>query len=47
VFDSDSITEWMMYGGSTETRFARDVEQVPAWVRGGRREPGTVGEAAF
>ncbi|WP_433786288.1 GmrSD restriction endonuclease domain-containing protein [Actinomycetospora sp. CA-101289] len=36
-----------MYGGSTETRFARDVEQVPAWVRGGRREPGTVGEAAF
>ncbi len=35
-----------MYGGSTETRFARDVEQVPAWIAGGR-EPGTVSDSAF
>ncbi len=44
-FSSEVLGE--MYGGSTETRFARDVEQVPAWVRGGRREPGTVADAAF
>ena len=36
-----------MYGGSTETRFARDVEQVPAWVRDVAPEPGTVSDAAF
>lgn len=35
-----------LYGGSTETRFARDVEQVPAWVQGGA-EPGSVAEAVF
>ena len=36
-----------MYGGRTETRFARDLEQVPAWVNGGRGSRGRVGEAAF
>lgn len=35
-----------LYGGATETRFARDVEQVPAWVDGGP-EPRTVTDAAF
>lgn len=35
-----------MYGGSTETRFARDLEQVIAWLAGGQ-EPGTVLDAGF
>ena len=35
-----------MYGGTTETRFARDVEQVVPWLEGGV-EPGTVGDASF
>ncbi len=35
-----------MYGGTTETRFARDLEQVVGWVAGGV-EPGTVAEATF
>lgn len=35
-----------MYGGTTETRFARDVEQVPPWIDGGA-EPGTVADANF
>ena len=35
-----------LYGGSTETRFARDVEQVPAWA-GGVVEPAAVTEAVF
>lgn len=35
-----------LYGGSTETRFARDVEQVPAWVDGGE-VPRSVTEASF
>lgn len=35
-----------MYGGTTETRFARDVEQVVRWLDGGP-EPGTVADAAF
>jgi len=35
-----------LYGGANETRFARDVEQVPAWAEGGKEVPGTV-EAAF
>jgi hypothetical protein len=34
------------YGGSPETRLPRDLEQVVAWVRGGR-EPASVGEALF
>ncbi len=35
-----------LYGGTTETRFARDVEQVLGWLDGGA-QPGTVAEAAF
>jgi hypothetical protein len=35
-----------MYGGTTETRFARDLEQVIVWLDGGP-EPGTVADAAF
>lgn len=35
-----------MYGGTTETRFARDVEQVVPWLSGGP-EPGTVLDANF
>jgi hypothetical protein len=34
------------YSGSPETRLPRDLEQVVAWVRGGR-EPASVGEALF
>jgi hypothetical protein len=35
-----------LYGSATEARFALDVQQVPAWVRGGP-EPRTVGDAVF
>lgn len=48
-----SIRRWFwsgvlgeLYGGSTETRFARDVEHVPAWIAGGD-EPASVTEAVF
>ncbi|MFE4541562.1 DUF262 domain-containing protein [Arthrobacter sp. NPDC056727] len=47
------ITRWYwsgvlgeLYGGAVETRFARDLEEVEAWVRGGN-EPGTVAGASF
>lgn len=37
-----------LYGSSTETRFARDVEQVPAWARDGSApSPLTVNDAIF
>jgi hypothetical protein len=38
-----------LYGSTTETRFARDVEHVPAWARGddGALEPRTVSDAIF
>ncbi|HZO64325.1 MAG TPA: DUF262 domain-containing protein [Kribbellaceae bacterium] len=36
-----------LYGGATETRFARDLEQVVEWVRDDRPEPITVAEASF
>lgn len=36
-----------LYGGTTETRFARDLPEVCAWVRGGGDEPRTVIEANF
>lgn len=36
-----------LYGGTTETRFARDLEQVVPWVNGEGPEPGTVAEATF
>jgi hypothetical protein len=35
-----------LYGGSTETRFARDIEQVPIWLAGGEA-PRTVYDASF
>lgn len=35
-----------LYGGAIETRFARDVEQVPAWLIGGDA-PRTVYDASF
>lgn len=36
-----------LYGSTTETRFARDVEQVPDWARGKGPEPITVSDAIF
>ncbi|OOC54275.1 MULTISPECIES: GmrSD restriction endonuclease domain-containing protein [Nocardiopsis] len=36
-----------MYGGSTESRFARDLPEVVAWAKGGDTPPRTVDEAQF
>ncbi|MFD6935412.1 DUF262 domain-containing protein [Streptomyces goshikiensis] len=36
-----------MYGGSTETRFTRDVEQLVDWIRREERAPDTVSDAYF
>ncbi|MGV9559383.1 GmrSD restriction endonuclease domain-containing protein [Streptomyces sp. NPDC003522] len=36
-----------MYGGSTETRFTRDVEQLVGWIRQEDRAPDTVTDAYF
>ena len=36
-----------LYGGSTETRFARDLPDVVRWVRDGGPEPDTVYDAEF
>ncbi len=38
-----------LYGGAIETRFVRDLEQVPAWARGeaGAPTPNTVNDATF
>lgn len=38
-----------LYGGAIETRFVRDLEQVPAWARGeaGATTPNTVNDATF
>ena len=36
-----------MYGGSTESRFARDLPDVVSWARGGDTQPRTVEEAQF
>ncbi|MGV9367689.1 GmrSD restriction endonuclease domain-containing protein [Amycolatopsis sp. NPDC003731] len=36
-----------LYGGTTETRFARDVPDLVDWVRGAETEPRTVQEAQF
>lgn len=36
-----------LYGGANETRFARDVEQVPDWASGTSPAPGTVENAIF
>ncbi len=35
-----------LYGSAVETRFARDIQEVPAWLDGGK-EPSTVSEANF
>lgn len=49
----DKLARWFwcgvlgeLYGGTTETRFARDLPDVLAWIEGGD-EPRTVTEAAF
>ncbi len=36
-----------LYGGANETRFARDIEQVPNWATGDGEIPGTVEAALF
>lgn len=36
-----------LYGGTTETRFARDLPEVVEWMRGGTDVPRTVGDAVF
>lgn len=36
-----------LYGGAIENRFARDIEEVPDWVRGGAVVPRTVDDAVF
>ncbi|EYT83905.1 hypothetical protein CF54_04640 [Streptomyces sp. Tu 6176] len=36
-----------LYGGVTDTRFVRDVEQVVGWIKDGGAEPDTVTEATF
>lgn len=48
------LTRWLwcgifgeLYGGTTESRFARDVPDVVAWVRGSGSEPRTIQEANF
>ncbi|GAA0591286.1 GmrSD restriction endonuclease domain-containing protein [Caenispirillum bisanense] len=35
-----------LYGSAAETRFARDIQEVPAWLRGGP-EPATVKDGVF
>lgn len=51
---NEKITQWYwcgvlgeLYGGANETRFARDVEQVPDWATGNGHAPGTVETAIF
>ena len=51
---TERITRWYwcgvlgeMYGGSTESRFTRDVEQLIAWAEAEGDTPDTVAEAAF
>lgn len=38
-----------LYGGAIETRFVRDLEQIPAWARGGadHAAPNTINDATF
>ncbi|MFE3500927.1 DUF262 domain-containing protein [Kitasatospora sp. NPDC059160] len=50
----EMITQWYwcgvlgeMYGGSTETRFTRDVEQLIGWIRRSDEIPDTVNDAYF
>ena len=51
---NEKIKQWYwcgvlgeLYGGANETRFARDVEQVPDWANGSGNTPGTVESAIF
>lgn len=48
----EKISQWFwngvmgeLYGGTTETRFAHDVQEVIAWVEGGSEVPRTISEA--
>ncbi len=48
------LTQWFwcgvlgeLYGGTTETRFGRDLPEVLAWINGSTVEPRTVEEAQF
>jgi hypothetical protein len=51
----DKIARWFwcgilgeLYGGASETRFVRDLEQVPKWARGETdTQPNTVNDATF
>lgn len=52
----DKLVRWFwcgilgeLYGGAIETRFVRDLEQVPAWARGSANAPtpNTVNDATF
>ena len=51
----EKITRWFwcgilgeLYGGASETRFVRDLEQVPKWARGETdTQPNTVNDATF
>ncbi|MGH9126563.1 MAG: GmrSD restriction endonuclease domain-containing protein [Acidimicrobiales bacterium] len=50
----DKLRQWFwcgvlgeLYGGAIETRFARDLEQMVAWIGSGGPLPGTVAESAF
>lgn len=50
----ERLTRWFwcgvlgeLYGGSFESRFPRDVEQLVEWVNGGGIEPDTIREAGF
>lgn len=36
-----------LYGGTTETRFSRDVEQVPPWITESAQPPATITDAVF
>ena len=51
---SPKIAQWYwcgvfgeMYGASTDTRFAHDLSEVTAWVKGAADEPRTIREANF
>ena len=52
--NADKLRQWYwcgvlgeLYGGTTETRFSRDIEQVVAWIDGDGPPPGTVESANF
>lgn len=52
--EKDKLAQWYwcgvfgeLYGGTTETRFSRDLPDVVEWMRGGKTVPRTVEEAQF